>query len=128
MVEKVVGQMVVHKVLGMVLQALFVSDANPELSIGFSIKDPTAIKEELLRSATMDARRRAEILCEASGARLGELLSIEYDWNEKNMRSRTVFRMPKREFLQFEGAMMNMAIEPESIDLRDSVTFVWQID
>lgn len=110
--------------LGKVLQALFVSEANPELSIGFSIKDPTAIKEELLRSATENARRRAEILCEASGVRMGELMCIDYNWNELNVRSHTTFSMTKK--LQ-DISLANMQIEPEDIELRDSVTFVWSI-
>ena len=42
--------------------------SHPQLSIAFTVKDATAINEEMLRSATINAKRKAEILCDASGA------------------------------------------------------------
>ena len=35
------------------------------------MKDATAINEEMLRSVALNARRKAEILCEASDVKLG---------------------------------------------------------
>ena len=53
---------------------------HPELSIVFTVKDPSAVNKELLKSATANAREKAEILCEASGVELGKLLIIDYNW------------------------------------------------
>ena len=54
--------------------------SHPQLSIAFTVKDATAINEEMLRSATINAKRKAEILCDASGAKLGDLIAIDYNW------------------------------------------------
>ena len=44
------------------------------------MKDATAINEEMLRSATANAKKKAEILCEASGVTMGDLIAIDYNW------------------------------------------------
>ena len=66
--------------LAQTLYAISKCLASPELSISFTVKDPTAVNSELLRSATINAKEKAKILCEASGVELGELLSIDYNW------------------------------------------------
>lgn len=66
------------KRLSETLPAIFASGANPELDIAFTVKDPAKVNEALLSSATANALEKAELLCRASGAKLGELLSIDY--------------------------------------------------
>ena len=77
------------KRLAQTLSAISKSLAKPELSIAFTVKDPSAINKELLRSATINAREKAEVLCEASDVELGDLLTIDYNWGELNIVSRT---------------------------------------
>lgn len=67
--------------------------AQPELSIAFTVKDPTAVNEALLREATVNAKKKAELLCEASGVKLGQLLTIDYNWDELNIFSNTRYDM-----------------------------------
>lgn len=62
------------------LTTISTCEANPELRIAFTVKNPAEISETLLRSAVENARKKAEILCSASGATLGELLTIDYNW------------------------------------------------
>lgn len=69
------------------LAAIGECDAHPQLSIQFTVKDRASVNEALLRSATDNARRKAEVLCEASGKKLGELLSINYNWSELELVS-----------------------------------------
>lgn len=55
------------KQLAKVISAIANSGANPELSIAFTVKNPAKVSEELLKSAALNARAKAEILCGASG-------------------------------------------------------------
>lgn len=70
------------KRLARTLYAITKCLANPELSISFTVKDPSAVNTELLKSATINAKEKAQILCEASGVELGQLLTIDYNWGE----------------------------------------------
>ncbi len=55
-----------------VLTSISYNLSNPELDVSFAVKDNGTAYEEVLRDAVKDARIKAEILCEASGARLGK--------------------------------------------------------
>ena len=98
--------------------------SHPQLSVAFTIKDATAINEEMLRTATANAKRKAEILCEASGVTMGDLIAIDYNWGELDIYSHTRYDC-------CEDSMPLMAksidIDPEDIDVSDTATFVWEI-
>lgn len=100
--------------------------AHPQLSIMFTVKDATAINEEMLKTATQNAHRKAEILCEASGKKLGDLVSIDYNWGELDIVSRTSYDIAD-DCLAAPMMAKSMSIEPDDIDLSDTVTFVWEI-
>lgn len=103
-------------------------EARPQLSITFTVKDPTAIREELLRSASASAKQKAEILCDASGVKLGTLQSIDYNWSKFDLHSTTRLRMADE---QEHNAVPMMAkaidITPDDIDISDTAVFVWEI-
>lgn len=103
--------------------------ANPQLSVAFTVKDPNAISEELLRKATVSARKRAEILSESAGVRLGQLLSIDYNYAGQGLVSNTMFSVADG-LLRGAAPMKAKAIDirPDDIVLRDTVTFVWGIE
>lgn len=116
------------KQLAKVISAIANSGANPELSIAFTVKNPAKVSEELLESAAQNARAKAEILCKAAGAELGQLISIDYNWGELNIVSRTSYEM--------EDCLMPLAamdkccapeIEPDDINVSDTVAFTWEI-
>lgn len=46
-------------------------------AVDFTHADPTAVEEEAARAAIADARRRAEVMAEAAGVAVGEVLTIE---------------------------------------------------
>lgn len=110
--------------LSQALSAIAECLSTPELSIEFTVKDTTAIREEILRSATANARRKAVILCEASGVDLGQLLSIDYNWSELKLISRTKY---KDNYVCAPQFLKAPDIEPEDIDVSDTATFVWEI-
>ncbi len=102
--------------------------AHPQISIAFTVKDAAVISEEMLRSATANAKRKAEILCDASGKELGELLSIDYNWGELNVYSKTGYALEEDCLAAPKMARgANIEIEPEDIDVSDTATFVWEI-
>lgn len=117
------------KQLARVISAISESGAKPELSIAFTVKNPEKVNESLLISATQNAKMRAELLCIASGNQLGDLISIDYNWGELNIVSRTRYEMEDC----IVEPMMSMAkfsapeIEPDDIDVSDTVTFSWEI-
>lgn len=109
------------------LSAVSECSSHPQLSISFTVKDTTAINEEMLRSAAANARKKAEILCEASGVKMGALIAIDYNWAELNFHSRTQYMLREgtRDFGMTDSAI---DIEPDDIDVSDTATFVWEIE
>lgn len=114
------------RVLSNALAALAGCPSHPQLSIAFTVKNASAINAEMLRSATANARRKAEILCEASGVLLGELISINYSWGELDIISPTQYRVAEE---CMDAPMMAKGIDllPDDIDVSDTATFVWEI-
>lgn len=99
--------------------------AKPEISIDFTVKDSSAVSGELLKAAVKNAREKAEILCAASGAKLGGLLSIDYNWGELHLYSETDYEVEDKCLMM--GEADDMDIEPEEIKARDTATFAWEI-
>lgn len=99
--------------------------AKPEISIDFTVKDSSAVSGELLKAAVKNAREKAEILCAASGAKLGGLLSIDYNWGELHLYSETDYDVEGKCLMM--GEADDMDIEPEEIKARDTATFAWEI-
>ena len=96
--------------------------ADAELSIGFTVKNPEKVSGELLRSAAENAPEKAEILCAASGVKLGELLSIDYNWSDINVHSASCYAAAGE---AVRG--ITHEFEPEDIKAQDCATFVWTI-
>lgn len=102
------------------------SGADAEFNIEFTVKNPEEIADALLKSATENARRKAKVLCEASGEKLGELVSIDYDWSDIHFASVSTYAAAGMERGITEDAGVP-EFEPEDIKSSDSVTFVWEI-
>lgn len=114
--------------LSRVLSAISESASLPEISVTFTVKDPAAIKKELLASAAENAREKAEILCQASGVRLGKLQSIDYHWTDSNISSPTRCMNARDGITAMGKCMQSIEMEPEDIKLNDSAAFVWEIE
>ncbi len=102
-----------------VFSALSSCNVEPEISVQFTLKDTEAVNEALLRSATENAKRKAQILCMASGNQLGQLLSISYNWADINVYSNTHYSR--------RSNLAPISINPDDIKVSDSATFVWEI-
>ena len=58
--------------------------------------------------------------------KLGQLLIIDYNWDELNVYSDTKYKFDERSFREL-SAIPSMDIEPDNIDVQDTATFVWEI-
>lgn len=115
--------------LAKTLSAIAASAAQPHLHISFTVKDPTGIKERLLKSAAENARMKAELLTEASGVRLGKLVNIDYNWGEVNITSRTMYAMDEDvcENALPKARAFGASMAPEEVSSSDSAAFTWEI-
>ena len=99
--------------------------AKPEISVAFTVKDPDAVGDELLKAAARDAREKASVLCEASGVTLGELVSIDYNRGEADFRSQTEYAVYGCS--RAMKSAVDIDIAPEDIKVNDFASFVWEI-
>ena len=115
--------------LGHILYALANSLLKPEFRISYTVKDPEAAKNELLGRAVADAAAKAKALTAAAGVNLKEIQSIDYSWGEISFETHPVNRMMAAKAMgAAEEGSYDMNIEPDDIELSDTVTVVWEID
>lgn len=112
-----------NALLGKTLFALGKAKLAPEFRICYTVSDPDAAKNELLGKAVQDAMKKADVLAKAAGLSLGAIQSMDYSWGEINMEVR-----PMADALMSPSAApCEMAIEPDDIEVSDTVTVVWEI-
>ena len=118
--------------LGKVLYALANNKAvTPEFRISYTVKDPEASKNELLAAAVKDSLCKAKVLSDAAGVVLKELQSIDYSWGEINFEVAPMKRIESKMMTCEDGAdygSYDMDIEPDDIEVTDTVTVVWEIE
>ena len=110
------------------LNAITNSRINPKIKIKFTIKNPSAVNELILQDATENARRKAEILCRASGVVLGKLLLIDYNWGEISFVSSTRYDYDDCMMAAPGCAFSDVEIVPDDIKASDTASFVWEIE
>lgn len=116
--------------LGKVLYALANSPVSPEFRISYTVKDPEAVKNTLLGKAVADAKEKAAVLTKAAGTTLKDIQTIDYSWGEIDFEV-----SPMSRGLMMEDCLAapcspgryDMDIEPDDIEVSDTVTVVWEI-
>ena len=104
------------------------SDLNPELRLGYTVRDKESAKNELLGKAVADAEEKAHVLTAAAGVQLRDIRRIDYSWGEVDFEVR-----PMRNMVAMKSAAVDesfgysMDIEPDDINVSDTVTVVWEI-
>ena len=114
--------------MGKILYALAHSSAHPEIRISYTIKDQEAAKNNLLAKAVVDAKSKAVILAKAANVELLGIQSMDYSWGKMEF-----------EVTPYDGAAMmappmaapsesfDYDIEPDDIQVEDTVTVIWEI-
>ena len=112
--------------MGKVLYALANGSVSPELRISFTVRDQEAAKKALLAKAVADAREKAELLARAGGVTLRDIQTIDYSWGTVSFESAPLFDgvMAKS---RIAGASYDLAVEPDEIEVSDTVTVTWEI-
>jgi uncharacterized protein YggE len=115
--------------LGVTLRAIADCAVMPKFSIKFSVKDPNAVSEKLLQSAIEKAKQKADVLSTAAGVKLGAIKRIDYNWSEYHLYSQTDYCLMEGSTV-YAGSpkALAMDIEPEDIDVSDSVTVIWMME
>lgn len=108
--------------LGKVLFALSNAEYKPEFSIDYRVADPEDARNELLALAVRDSKKKAEILTEAAGAQLIEVLNIDYSWGKIELYTRPIECLSMDYSEPASASASELDIDPDDIDLEDTVT------
>ena len=119
-----------NDLLGRLLYALAKCKVAPEFRISYTVKDPEAAKNQLLGNAVSDAKDKAAVLTQAAGVTLKDIQSIDYSWGEINFEYRPMngeILAEKCMALPMAEERYDMNIEPDDINVSDTVTVIWEI-
>ena len=118
--------------LGKVLYALANCPVRPEFRLSYTVRDPEAAKNELLGKAITDAKEKASVLTQAAGVTLKNIQNIGYSWGEINFEVQPINRMLMADEcmaapMTVGAGSYDMDIEPDDIEVSDTVTVLWEI-
>lgn len=116
--------------LGKILFALANAKAiHPDFRISYTVKDKEASKNELLGKAIADAKAKAAVLTSVAGVALKDIKTIDYSWGEIEFEYSPMRgdMLCKSAMLEEDCGSFAMDIEPDDIDVSDTVTVVWEI-
>ncbi len=113
--------------LGRILYAIANCAVSPEFRLSYTVSDPEAAKNELLGKAVQDAKEKAAVLTRAAGVTLQCIESIDYSWAELDIEYRPMERMSMAA-KPLKAASYDMNIEPDDIEISDTVTVIWEIE
>lgn len=104
--------------IGEVLQAAIEAGANNIYGLNFTFDNPTALRDEARAEAIKDAHRRADVMAEAAGIKVGEVISI----------TETSYPGPIIERADYDKAIGGaVPIEPGELELTIHVQMVFAI-
>jgi uncharacterized protein YggE len=106
-----------------VMQRLGQTKSHASFRIAFTIAEPEYLREQALAEAVKNATRKAELLAEAAGVRLGDIVRIDYTWTDILIESPLAVREVAAPL-----AAPNYDFTPEDIDVKESVSVVWTIE
>ena len=112
---------------GKILYALAHSSLEPKFRLSYTVKDPEAVKNNLLSRAVKDAKEKAKILTAAADVELGEILSIDYSWREITFEAHPLQLIEDKMLCSEPMASYDLDIEPDDISASDTVTIIWEI-
>ena len=86
----------------------------------------------MICSAVNVSKEKVSVLTQAAGVTLKGIQSIDYSWGEIDFEYRPMNRMLMADEcpaapMVAEGASYDMDIEPDDIEVSDTVTVLWEI-
>ena len=116
--------------LGRILYALAHCPVKPEFRLSYTVSDPEAAENELLGKAVTDAREKACVLTKAAGVSLKDIQNIDYSWGEIDFEVQTMREMAppcNSDTDAFSDESYDLNVEPDDINISDTVTVIWEI-
>lgn len=98
-------------ILGTLIDSAFLAGANQFYGLRFGLKDDTNIKDELLRKAVQDGRRKAQILADSLGVTLGQPLSVAEAGSSMPMQADSMQMMKTGAGMQIEAGMQTVTLD-----------------
>lgn len=105
-----------------VLRLIDSCKAKPLFNIEFMLSNSKAAHDEALRDAAINARHEAELITEASGAHLGDLLNIDLTSSSYGYRKSVNIASTAPLSIGETGTM-----QPDNITIEASAEFIWEI-
>ena len=110
-----------------ILYALANCSLQPEFRISYTVKDPETAKNELFSKAVKDAKEKATVIAAAAGVALSDIQNIDYSWGEIDFNVAPMNRGVMKCASASADSCFDLDIEPDDIDVSDTVTVVWEI-
>lgn len=118
------------ELLGKVIESISSTVAEPQISIGFTVKNQEGIKARCLDDAVKNAKEDAEALAKAAGVKLGELLSINHSFGEVRISRPARYEMCKTSAVYDEERSIGSSLSGmnvEDLNFGANVTAEWEI-
>ena len=104
---------------------------HPEFILSYTVKDPESAKNQLLGNAVADAKAKASVIADAACVTLKDIQTIDYSWGRLDFEVRPMERMSADcaggQMMRCKANSYDINIEPDDIDVSDTVTVVWEI-
>ncbi len=83
----------------------------------------------MLGKAVADSKEKAKVLAEAASVALGNIITVDYSWGEIEFSSTPMNRMLALDECEMCAPCdsYDIDIEPDDIDVSDTVTVIWSI-
>lgn len=113
---------IINQLLSQIAQKL----DNFDFSIAFGVKDASEQQQQLILAAIAKAKENANLIAEATGVELMEILDIDYSYRELTIRSQ------RHDYPLYEADLVSTYdaapdFEPDDIDVTETVTITWRI-
>ena len=113
------------ELLNDVLGRVASSASETSVDVSFDVSDRKGLRRRAMRAAVEDAQESARVLAEASGATLGEIMSVDYSFVEVRTRRFSYAQRLRGRFMADPAPTPD--VEPEALDAEEGVTIVWEI-
>lgn len=110
-----------------VYKAIVATGIEVNMNLSFGLKDRKQYEEQLMSEAVRDARRKADVLAEASGVSITGILHIEYGTSGYTQANRN-YGYKMLESAAMDAGNSNIDVTPGNIKLTDRVTIQYQLE
>ena len=101
-------------------------DHQGDIRFSYTLSDREKANEEVLQIAVENATKKANALAKASGVTLGKILNIDYSFGRVDVsftERKYCFSAPN-----VCGSAPEIDIDPEDLEVEDTVTIIWEIE